>query len=65
MRPVGAIYARWGHWFWLAVAALVVVLAIAAGYGGERWIALGIVGVVAFLAVLYALTRFVMWASRR
>jgi uncharacterized membrane protein YjjP (DUF1212 family) len=53
------------HWFWLAVVVYLLAAAIAAGYGAERWIAVGIVAVVGLLVVLYSLTRFVLWASRR
>lgn len=58
----------WLQRYWLAggVAVLLLVAAAADANGGAgRWIALAILCLAVFLAAVYALTRFVVWAARR
>jgi hypothetical protein len=66
--PVRQLPYRWflvRHWAWLAViAVLVVLLALSPDAGVLRWIAVVILIVVVFLACIYGLVRFVMWAAR-
>jgi hypothetical protein len=55
------------HWIVLGLVAFVVLLAVADpdGLGVGRWIAIALGGVAIVLGLVYALTRFVVWAGRQ